>query len=33
MTTSELVFTGIEGTVVALNGVTGQQVWATLLKG
>ena len=29
----ELVFIGIRGSVVALNRATGQQVWATHLKG
>src|ERR1022692_3741978 len=33
MKTSELVFIGIKGSVVALNRVTGQQEWATHLKG
>ena len=33
MKTSELVFVGIKGSVVALNRATGQQVWATHLKG
>ena len=33
MKTSELVFIGIKGSVVALNRATGQQVWATHLKG
>jgi hypothetical protein len=33
MKTSELVFVGIKGSVVALNQATGQQVWATHLKG
>lgn len=33
MKTPELVFIGIKGSVVALNRVTGQQVWATHLKG
>jgi outer membrane protein assembly factor BamB len=33
MRTSDLVFIGIKGSVVALNRVTGQQVWATHLKG
>jgi len=28
-----LVFVGIKGSVVALNRATGQQVWATRLKG
>jgi outer membrane protein assembly factor BamB len=31
--TSALVFIGIKGSVVALNRATGQQVWATHLKG
>jgi outer membrane protein assembly factor BamB len=33
MKTSELVFIGIKGSVVALNRATGQQIWATNLKG
>ncbi len=33
MKTSNLVFVGIKGSVVALNGATGEQVWATHLKG
>ncbi len=33
MKTSDLVFIGIKGSVVALNRATGQQVWATHLKG
>ncbi len=33
MKISELVFIGIKGSVVALNRATGQQVWATHLKG
>ena len=33
MKTSDLVFIGIKGSVVALNQSTGQQVWATHLKG
>ncbi len=33
MKTSELVFIGIKGSVLALDGATGQQVWATHLKG
>jgi outer membrane protein assembly factor BamB len=33
MKTPELVFIGIKGSVVALNRATGQQVWATRLKG
>ena len=33
MKTSELVFIGIKGSVVALNRDTGEQVWATHLKG
>jgi outer membrane protein assembly factor BamB len=32
MKTSDLVFIGIKGSVVALNRVTGEQVWATHLK-
>ena len=33
MKTSDLVFVGIKGSVVALDRATGQQVWATHLKG
>jgi outer membrane protein assembly factor BamB len=33
MKTSDLIFIGIKGSVVALNRCTGQQVWATHLKG
>jgi outer membrane protein assembly factor BamB len=33
MRTAPFVFIGIKGTVVALNRATGQQVWATHLKG
>ena len=33
MKISELVFVGIKGSVVALNRSTGEQVWATHLKG
>jgi outer membrane protein assembly factor BamB len=33
MNTAHLVFIGIKGSVVALNRATGQQVWATRLKG
>ena len=33
MKTADLAFIGIKGSVVALNRVTGQQVWATHLKG
>jgi outer membrane protein assembly factor BamB len=33
MKTSELVFVGIKGSVVALNRATGAQAWATHLKG
>jgi outer membrane protein assembly factor BamB len=33
MKTAQLVFIGIKGSVVALNRATGQQVWATPLKG
>ena len=33
MKTSDLVFIGIKGSVVALNHFTGQQAWATHLKG
>jgi outer membrane protein assembly factor BamB len=32
MKTSDLVFIGIKGSVIALNRFTGQQVWATHLK-
>jgi outer membrane protein assembly factor BamB len=32
MKTSDLVFIGIKGSVVALNRATGGQVWATNLK-
>ena len=32
-TFSDLVFIGIRGSVVALNRATGEQVWATHLKG
>jgi outer membrane protein assembly factor BamB len=32
MRTSELLFVGIKGSVVALNRATGEQVWATHLK-
>ena len=32
MKTSELVFVGIKGSVVALNGSTGEQIWVTRLK-
>jgi outer membrane protein assembly factor BamB len=31
--TAQLVFIGIKGSVVALDRVTGRQVWATRLKG
>jgi hypothetical protein len=33
MRTSDLVFVGIKGSVVALDRATGQQLWATHLKG
>ena len=33
MKTSDLVFIGIKGSVIALNRFTGQQVWTTRLKG
>ena len=33
MKPSDLVFVGIKGSVVALNRASGQQVWATHLKG
>lgn len=33
MKMSDLVFIGIKGSVVALNRVTGEQVWAVNLKG
>lgn len=33
MKTSDLIFIGIRGSVVALNRATGRQVWATHLKG
>ena len=33
MKTSDLVFVGIKGSVLALNRATGEQVWATHLKG
>jgi outer membrane protein assembly factor BamB len=33
MKTSDLVFIGIRGSVIALNGATGERVWATHLKG
>ena len=33
MKTSQIAFIGIKGSVVALNRATGQQVWATRLKG
>ena len=33
MKVSDLVFIGIKGSVVALNRCTGEQVWATRLKG
>jgi len=33
MKTSDLVFIGIKGSVLALDRATGQQMWATHLKG
>lgn len=33
MTSADLVFIGIKGSVIALARATGQQVWATHLKG
>ena len=33
MKTSDLIFIGIRGSVVALDRATGRQVWATHLKG
>jgi len=33
MKTAHLVLIGIKGSVIALNRATGQQVWATHLKG
>jgi outer membrane protein assembly factor BamB len=33
MKTSDLMFVGIKGSVVALNRATGEKVWATHLKG
>ena len=33
MKTAHLIFIGIKGSVVALNRATGEQVWATHLKG
>ena len=33
MKTAHLIFIGIQGSVVALNRATGQQAWATHLKG
>lgn len=33
MKTSDLVFVGIKGSVIALNRASGEQVWATHLKG
>jgi outer membrane protein assembly factor BamB len=33
MKTSDFVFIGIKGSVIALNRFTGQQVWTTRLKG
>jgi outer membrane protein assembly factor BamB len=33
MKTSDLVFIGIKGSIVALNRATGEQVWKSQLKG
>jgi len=33
MKTTELMYVGIKGSVVALNRATGEQVWATHLRG
>jgi outer membrane protein assembly factor BamB len=33
MTTAQLIYIGIKGSVVALNRATGEQVWTTRLKG
>ena len=33
MKTSDLIFIGIKGSIIALDRGTGQQVWATHLKG
>ena len=33
MKTSDLVYVGIKGSVIALNRATGEQVWLTHLKG
>jgi outer membrane protein assembly factor BamB len=33
MKTSDLIYFGIKGSVIALNRATGEQVWATHLKG
>ncbi len=33
MKTSDLLFIGIKGSVIALNRANGEQVWATNLKG
>jgi outer membrane protein assembly factor BamB len=33
MKTLDLIFIGIKGSVIAVNRATGQQVWATHLKG
>ena len=33
MKTTDLVFIGIKGSVIALNRITGEQIWATHLKG
>jgi outer membrane protein assembly factor BamB len=33
MKTSDLIYIGIKGSVIALNRTTGEQVWSTHLKG
>jgi outer membrane protein assembly factor BamB len=33
MKTSELIFVGIKGSVLALNAATGEQIWVKVLKG
>lgn len=33
MKTTDLLFVGIKGSVIALNRATGQQIWATHLRG
>jgi outer membrane protein assembly factor BamB len=33
MKTSELIFVGIKGSVIALDRATGQEAWSTSLKG